>query len=62
MKRDLLFVFMIFLITGCGGKKNNPAPTPTPKPAQVTLSVPAQNSACTSGTIISSTESSITFL
>ena len=48
---------------GCGGKSNNPAPTPpsVPNPTQATLSAPAQNAVCTSGTILSATQSTISF-
>jgi hypothetical protein len=48
---------MIVLITGCGGKQD----TPTPPPGKATLTFPAQNSVCTTGTVLSDTLSSITF-
>ena len=62
MKKELLIVLAIFL-TGCGGKSNNPTPTAPsiPKPTQATLSAPVQNAVCTTGTIISATQSSISF-
>jgi len=63
MRKELLIVSVILILTGCGGKKNNPVPTPPPdiNPTQATLSAPAQNSVCTSGTILSATQSSIAF-
>ncbi len=45
------------LIAGC--KKN--VTTGAPDPQQATLTFPAQNSACTTGTVISSTQSTIVF-
>jgi len=61
MKKELLVIFAIFLLFGCGNKKDNPAPV-TRLPGQVALSAPAQNSACTNGTVISTTISTITFI
>jgi len=61
MKKLLLIVPVIFILAGCGGKKNNPTPRPVPQPAQAILSAPAQNAVCTTGAILSATESSITF-
>jgi hypothetical protein len=63
MKKGLLLVTVIFALIGCGGKKNNPTPTPVqvPTPTQALLSAPAQNAVCTTGTIISATQSSIAF-
>ena len=63
MKKELLIVLAIFLLMGCGGKSNNPTPTPpsVPKPTQATLSAPVQNAVCATGTIISATQSSISF-
>jgi len=58
MKRGLMIISAIFILTGCGGKKNNPAPA---SPAAALLSSPSQNEVCTTGTVISATESSITF-
>jgi len=53
-----MIISAIFILTGCGGKKNNPAPA---SPAAALLSSPSQNEVCTTGTVISATESSITF-
>ncbi|BAU52454.1 hypothetical protein [Mucilaginibacter gotjawali] len=58
MKRALVIISAIFILTGCGGKKNNPAPA---APSAAVLSLPSQNEVCTTGTIISATASSITF-
>lgn len=56
-------VSVILILMGCGSKKDNPKPTPTPvlTPTEAALSAPAQNSVCTSGTILSATESTISF-
>lgn len=50
---------LVMVIAGCGGKKN-----PTPQianPAKAALTFPAQDAVCTTGTIISATQSSVTF-
>jgi hypothetical protein len=61
MKRELLIIiaFITFVLAGCGGKKNNP--TPILPPVKASLTFPAQNAVCTTGTIISTTQSSIIF-
>lgn len=59
MKKYLAIIFTAlttFIIGSCG-KKNSP----TPNPSAAVLTFPAQNSACTTGTIISATQSTITF-
>jgi hypothetical protein len=61
MKKGTLILSVFFLLVGCGHKKNNPTPAPVPKPTQATLAAPAQNSVCTTGTILSATQSSISF-
>jgi hypothetical protein len=63
MKKGLLIISAVLILMGCGGKSNNPTPTPVvpPAPTQTTLSAPAQNEVCTTGTIISPTQSSISF-
>jgi len=48
----------LFLITACAKKKQDVV---VPDPGQATLTFPAKNSACTTGVLISATESSITF-
>lgn len=58
MRNWILFIASIIILQGCGGsKKNNPGPSPT----KATLSTPLQNAVCTTGTVISGTESSILF-
>lgn len=54
MKKGL-FLFLIILTTSCGKKDKAPAP------GKATLIFPEQNAACTSGTVISDTQSSIVF-
>jgi hypothetical protein len=69
MKRLFVIFSGMILLLGCGkgGSDNNPnlggsgGNNPPPAPTQATLSVPAQNSACITGTVISSTESSVSF-
>jgi hypothetical protein len=58
MKRGLIIISAIFILSGCGGKKNNPTPA---APAAAVLSSPSQNEACTTGTVTSATQSNITF-
>ena len=61
MKKAIFILPTILIFTGCFFKKNdNPAPV-IPNPVQAILSAPAQNSLCTSGTILSATQSSISF-
>jgi len=54
----IVIAFALVIIAGCS-KKNNPASAPAPVAA--TLTFPAQNSACTTGTVISTTQSTIVF-
>ncbi|MCR8560447.1 hypothetical protein KXD93_22525 [Mucilaginibacter sp. BJC16-A38] len=58
MRHVLLIVFILLFLAGCGGKKNNPVPDPSP----VLLTTPAQDEVCTTGNIISSTESTVSFI
>ena len=67
MKKALLSISVILVLMGCGGKSNNPAPagtgtnTSAPAPVAASLTSPAQNAVCTTGTVLSPTTSSITF-
>ena len=54
-----VFSVTTILLLGCG-KGSNPTPQPV-TPGQVSLTFPLQNSACTTGTVLSNTQSSITF-
>jgi len=57
---SLIILFIALVLVSCGGgKKNNP--TPVLPPVKASLTFPAQNAVCTTGTIVSPTESSITF-
>ena len=58
MRNRLLVIPVILLLMACGGKKNNAVPAP---PASALLTAPSQNSVCTTGTIISDTQSSVSF-
>lgn len=70
MKRKILIIPAILILIGCGkGGSDNPSPTPppnggtttTPVPLSASLIFPDSNAVCTTGTIISATQSSITF-
>lgn len=65
MKKGILLIIpAILILMGCGGGKQNdptPAPVQVSAPNKVALSAPAINSVCTTGTIISATQSSISF-
>jgi hypothetical protein len=60
MKSRLLIVGLLLTAMGCG-KKSSPTPAPDLTPAKAVLTLPKQNEACTSGTIISATQSSVLF-
>ncbi|HVS90949.1 MAG TPA: hypothetical protein VHE59_02880 [Mucilaginibacter sp.] len=60
MRNGILFVMLILMLEGCAGKKNNAQPTPAPSKA--TLTAPAQNSVCITGSVISATQSSVTLI
>jgi hypothetical protein len=56
MKNNILIIFGLILFSGC--VKNLPK---VDAPSKAVLSFPAQNAACTTGTVISATQSTITF-
>jgi len=58
MKKLLSICVMGLILNGCGGKKNNPVPT---LPGQASLIAPSLDEICTTGTVISNTETSIHF-
>lgn len=60
MKRNLIYICLIFLSMACGGKKKTGSPTAT-APGKAILVSPAQNEACTSGVAVSATESAVQF-
>jgi hypothetical protein len=57
MKSKLAILLLVLLFTSCGKKQENVTPDLTP--AKAVLTSPAQNEVCTTGTIISATQSSI---
>ncbi len=59
MRRLIILTLLSYTLSSCGGggSKETPAPAPT----AATLSSPSNNEACTSGTVISDTDSRITF-
>jgi hypothetical protein len=59
MRKYILVILGAIVITGCG-KRSDPLPS-SRLPDKAVLSLPAQNAACTTGTVISATQSSITF-
>jgi hypothetical protein len=60
MKKVLSVVLAFLILAGCG-KKNNPQPQQNLTPAAALLSSPAQNQVCTTGNVISATESAVSF-
>jgi hypothetical protein len=56
MRRLFILTLLTYTLSSCGG--GNEAP---PAPTAATLSSPVNNEACTTGTVISDTESRITF-
>jgi hypothetical protein len=55
----VIITCIAFILVSCGGgKKDNPMPAP----AKVILTSPAQNELCTTGAVVSATQSSITFI
>lgn len=56
MRRLFILTLLTYTLSSCGG--GNEAP---PAPTAATLSSPVNNEACTTGTVISETESRITF-
>lgn len=62
MKTNYLIILIAgfsLLVVGCGGKHH---PQPVLPPGAATLISPAQNQVCTSGTIISDSQTSVTFM
>ncbi|SEO64922.1 hypothetical protein SAMN05192574_110122 [Mucilaginibacter gossypiicola] len=57
MKRTIFSILSFVILTGCGGKKNDPI---TPVLGKPTLLTPAQNEVCTQGAVISVSESTVT--
>lgn len=55
MRRLVALLILSYMLVSCGGEKEAPAPT------AVTLISPLNNEACTSGALISDTESRVTF-
>jgi hypothetical protein len=52
----LMFIIILLFTVSCGGGKHN---DPKPLPAQATLSFPEKDALCTSGTVISPTETTV---
>src|ERR1700749_1430641 len=59
MRTQLLTIPLLLFFMAFGGKKNNPAPALAPTKALLTA--PAQNAVCTTGAVISDSQSSIIF-
>lgn len=62
MRNQSLIIILLTapLLLGCGKGSDNSV-IPVVDPAQAVLTFPLQNSACTTGTVLSNTQSSITF-
>src|SRR5438874_9061701 len=61
MRNRLLTILLATIISGCGGSKKN-APQPASPPGKAVLTAPVQNAVCVTGTVISGTQSSVTFI
>jgi len=60
--RNRIFLFaLIVILEACGGKKPNTV-TPAQTPSKAVLAAPAQNGVCITGTVVSNTQSSVTFI
>ena len=60
MRKTLLIIIFATLLISCGGQKGDD-PTPATDPSAAVLLSPAQNSLCTTGAIVSATQSAILF-
>jgi len=60
MKKVIAIMMFALVFWGCSGKKDDPTPV-TPSPAAAVLDIPAQNSVCTTGTIVNATQSTVSF-
>ena len=58
MRKITLGISAILLLWGCSGKNDTASPT---TPTAATLTAPAQNAVCTTGTVLSATQSSVAF-
>jgi hypothetical protein len=58
MKRIIAGISVILMLCGCSGKNSVPSAT---APAVTILTTPALNAVCTTGTVLSATQSTITF-
>ncbi|WDF78209.1 hypothetical protein PQ469_30450 [Mucilaginibacter sp. KACC 22773] len=57
MRHAIFILLGIVFLTGCGSHKDN---TPAPAPGKTVLLAPAQDQVCTQGTVVSSTQSTVT--
>lgn len=62
MKYQYIYIVLFLsLYISCGGGSNSPEELPPTPPAKATLAFPLQNSECNEGTILSDTQSAVTF-
>jgi hypothetical protein len=61
MSKIKLTIYSIAILALSCKKHHQDPPPPVPAPSKAVLSAPAQNEACTSGTVVSSTQSTILF-
>jgi len=59
MRNNILLIAAVLVLAACGGKEDNPTP---PIPAKAVLAFPLNNALCTTGTIVSDSISTITFM
>jgi len=60
MRNRLIFLVLGLMLQACGGKHDTVPPAADPSKAELTT--PAQNSVCITGTVVSDTQSSVTFI
>jgi len=58
MRKATLIIAAMLILISCSGKKDNPSPV---DPSAVILTAPAQNSVCTTGTVLNATQSTVLF-
>jgi hypothetical protein len=59
MRKGILLMAIILILTGCGASKHDPEPVIPP--GKAVLLTPTQNEVCTTGTILSATQSTVRF-
>lgn len=60
MKQLAYLIGGLIMLTGCGKSGGGKGDTPVPQPGKLALLAPAQNELCTQGSVISTTQSTVT--